>query len=313
MAPRKRKQPERKRAARSQQALALAGLGFAARGAVRCFALAGRLIARHPVGAGGSAAFIVAFSFVAANAMWYQHGSHPSPLLRTRVPLVSAEVAERLAAANGETVEPRRVTTFLIEREGEKEPSREQPSATTQGEATVSADERSELVADVQRELVRLGLYDGVPDGRSGPKTVAAILRFEKEAGGLQTGVASADLLKGLRAAGGPGSLAAIPDARPYADPKSIPAEADPIAAAIRSAEKEEMLVPSADVPVSSEMVMNIQKGLSNLAYADIVVDGVAGDQTRAAIRHFEKHYRLPQTGEPNSKVLKKLKEIGAL
>ncbi|MNI99193.1 putative peptidoglycan binding domain protein [compost metagenome] len=52
---------------------------------------------------------------------------------------------------------------------------------------------------------------------------------------------------------------------------------------------------------------------MSNLAYADIVVDGVAGDQTRAAIRHFEKHYRLPQTGEPNAKVLKKLKEIGAL
>lgn len=317
MAPRKRKQPERKRASRSQQALALAGLALAARGAGRCFALGGRLIARHPLGAGGSAAFIVAFSFVAANAMWYQHGSHPSPLLRTRVPLVSAEVAERLAAANGETVEPRRVTTFLIEREGEQEPSREQPNAAGPGEATVSADERadltSELVADIQTELVRLGLYDGVPDGRSGPKTVAAILRFEKKAGGLQTGLASADLLKSLRAASSSGSLATIPDARPYADPTSIPAEGDPIAAAIRSAEKSEILVQNADVPVSSEMVMNIQKGLSNLAYAEIVVDGVAGDQTRAAIRHFEKHYRLPQTGEPNTKVLQKLKEIGAL
>lgn len=318
MAPRKRNQPERKRAARSQQALALAGLALVGRGAGRCFALAGRLSARYPMWAGGSAVFIIAFSFVAANAMWYQHGSHPSPLLRTRVPLVSAEVAERLAAANGEAVEPRPVTTFVIEREGETEPeTRERPSATTPGDATVGADERASLtpglVADVQKELARLGLYDGVPDGRNGPKTAAAILRFEKQAGRLETGTVSADLLDGLRAAGGPDSAAAIPDNRPYADPKSVPADADPIAAAIRTAEKDEALAPRADVPISSEMVMNIQKGLSNLAYADIVVDGVAGDQTREAIRHFEKHYRLPQTGEPNAKVLNKLKEIGAL
>ncbi len=45
---------------------------------------------------------------------------------------------------------------------------------------------------------------------------------------------------------------------------------------------------------------MSIQRGLSNIAYADVTIDGVAGEQTRAAIRHFERHYRLPETGEPN-------------
>lgn len=115
MAPRKRKQPERKRAARRGAGLALRGLAVVGRGLV----LTGRLISRHPVSAGGSAIFAVVFSFVAANAMWYQNGTHPSPLLRTRVPLVSPEVAERLAAAKGEPVEQRDVTTFVIEREGD--------------------------------------------------------------------------------------------------------------------------------------------------------------------------------------------------
>ncbi|MCA1403404.1 peptidoglycan-binding protein [Ensifer sp. IC3342] len=317
MAPRKRKQPERKRAARNRPGLALRGLAVAARG----LAFAGRMMARHPVGAGGSAAFVVVFSFVAANAMWYQHGVHPSPLLRTRVPLVGPEVAERLAAANGEPVEPRNVTTFVIEREGaERSENADDAAAAAQGELSEQAKTASSahaaastLIADVQRELARLGLYDEAPDGRTGPKTSAAILRFEKQTGRVQSGDASDELLQALRAADDSGPAVATPGDRPYSDPKAAPAEVDPVAAAIRTAEEDRALLPRADIPASSEMVVSIQKGLSNLAYADIVVDGVAGDQTRAAIRHFEKHYRLPQTGEPNAKVLKKLKEIGAL
>jgi peptidoglycan hydrolase-like protein with peptidoglycan-binding domain len=317
MAPRKRKQPERKRAARRGAGLALRGLAVVGRGLV----LTGRLISRHPVSAGGSAIFAVVFSFVAANAMWYQNGTHPSPLLRTRVPLVSPEVAERLAAAKGEPVEQRDVTTFVIEREGNAEAGDAATDGSNERHASLPAQDSpdapgstaSTLVADIQKELARLGFYEGEPDGRSGPKTSAAILRFEKQAGRMETGAPSDDLLRALRNAGGSPPAVATPANRPYADPKTVPAEADPVAAAIRSAEKENALSSRTEVPVSSEMVMNIQKGLSNLAYADVVVDGVAGDQTRAAIRHFEKHYRLPQTGEPNPKVLKKLKEIGAL
>ncbi|MDK1375592.1 MULTISPECIES: peptidoglycan-binding domain-containing protein [unclassified Sinorhizobium] len=302
MAPRKRKQPERKRAAQARPGLALRGLAAGARG----LAFAGSVMARHPVGAGGSAAFVVVFSFVAANAMWYQHGAHPSPLLRTRVPLVGPEVAERLAAANGEPVEPRNVTTFVIERERAEGPG-------NGDDAAAAALATSTLTADIQRELARLGLYDGAPDGRTGPKTSAAILRFEKQTGRMQSGEASDDLLQALRATHDTDLAVVTPGDRPYSDPKSGPAEVDPVAAAIRTAEEDKALLPRADIAVSSELVVSIQKGLSNLAYADIVVDGVAGDQTRAAIRHFEKHYRLPQTGEPNAKVLKKLKEIGAL
>jgi peptidoglycan hydrolase-like protein with peptidoglycan-binding domain len=323
MAPRKRKQPERKKVARRAPGLAVRGLALAGQG-VR---LAGRLMARHPLVSGGSAAFLVVFSFVAANAMWYQHGVHPSPLLRTRVPLVSAETAQRIAIAKGEEVEQRNVTTFVIEREGEAKAkadnvedviaaaSADLPADKPSPErvASVPGGATSKLVADIQKELNRIGLYDGAPDGRSGPRTAAAILRFEAQAGRAETGLASTELLQALRAVPSDKAAQVTPAGRPLAETKGNGVEIDPVAAAIRSSEKEGNFIPRAEIPASSDLVLNIQKGLSNLAYADVAVDGVAGEQTRAAIRHFEKHYRLPQTGEPNAQVLKKLKEIGAL
>ena len=60
-------------------------------------------------------------------------------------------------------------------------------------------------------------------------------------------------------------------------------------------------------------LVIQIQKGLSNIAYSDVEVDGVVGQQTAQAIRDFQKHYRLPVTGRPDRTVLEKLQEIGAL
>ena len=54
--------------------------------------------------------------------------------------------------------------------------------------------------------------------------------------------------------------------------------------------------------PAPSDLVMKIQKGLGNIAYTDIAVDGLIGEKTRTAIRHFEKHYRLPVTGDPASR-----------
>ena len=71
----------------------------------------GGLAARHPSAVGGSCAFLVVFSFVAANALWYQPGGHPAPFLKMR----SADNSLGFSAARPE---PHDVTTFLIEREG---------------------------------------------------------------------------------------------------------------------------------------------------------------------------------------------------
>ena len=72
MVKRKRNSPERKPAPRVAGRL-LDGVGALA-----------RLVGRYPRTVGGFSAFAVAFGFIAANALWYQPGHHPSPIFSTR-------------------------------------------------------------------------------------------------------------------------------------------------------------------------------------------------------------------------------------
>lgn len=294
MTARARKQPERgggrNRNAGKRQA--------AQPGIVQRAVLAlGAFAARHPAVIGGGAAFAVVFSFVAANALWYQPSGHPSPIMKTR----SAQNSLGFSALRKP---PADVTTFLIEREGEQATD----AAAEQGT------QPSELVLDIQTELARQGFYADLPDGRMQEATMSAIRQFQQARGLTVTGAPNEEVLAALHG-DTPAQVAVLPVQRPLPDGNASDAgiDVDPIAAAIRAAEAEPAMAPASRPAESSALVMKIQKGLSNIAYADITVDGVAGAKTRQAIRAFEKHYRLPTTGEPNELVLGKLKEIGAL
>ncbi|SFB03362.1 Putative peptidoglycan binding domain-containing protein [Rhizobium sp. NFR07] len=398
MTTRKRKAPDRRRTKKEKNLLSRLLAGTAA------------LVARHPRPAAGGAIFIVVFSFVAANALWYQPGHHPSPFLATRDPSHPNAIA---GYRTRETPDPSDVTTFRIERA----PVGGQTQTTIQRTGDAPAEQAAnrqpapgaapqpsgdtiesiiggqpapdrELVAGIQRELSRRGLYDGADDGLMGPRTEAAILFFEESTGLPQRGYATPELLATLQMQGRPSSaqsssampdaaastardatsvlptpiprqaprgeirpvnVASLPNDRPAVQPavqtaRSQPARPvekvavrseDPITAAIRSAERQPNMTPPADIPraqqtraqarpqpqqqrssdplPATQMVLQIQKGLSNIAYTDVEVDGVAGTQTKAAIKRFQRHYRLPETGEPDELVLKKLKAIGAL
>lgn len=280
----------------------------------------GRVLSAHPSLAGGSVAFAVIFGFVAANALWHQPGTHPAPILKTRdvtqapVPLGAAkpEAAGNTAIAG---VPARSVTTYRIQRNDETPTaSIPVPDIAPAAAAARPAPASDPALARVQQVLADKGLYAGAIDGLMGPKSSAAIRAWEKAAGLAETGALSAGLLASIEDLGKPDrkpvEIARVePASRPVPAPRPLPAvveqagEPAPAAAPAQS--------PAAAGP--SELVRQIQLGLSNIAYADIAVDGVAGQQTRTAIGAFEKHYRLPVTGEPNETVLKKLIEIGAL
>lgn len=408
MTTRKRKSPKGRRAAKEQSlptrmlagagSAVLYGAGSSARGI-------GGAIVRNPKATLYATTFIVAFSFVAANALWYQPGGHPSPFLATRDASDPNAIAgyRQFREAN-----PADVTTFRIERApagvqttpvqtAPRQPSPGQTVASpaaqpapeavptddirsiiagqTQGSQPASATTDPALVAGIQRELARRGIYQGTDDGLMGPRTESAILFFEEASGLPQRGVATPELLAVLQSQSrNQGQAAGLPQAQPQpqvtAAPLPIPRQApraeaprtaasraeaqrtatrptaqpvvqqvkasarneDPITAAIRSSERQPTMTPPAEItgarriaaaptqavkrtdPVpASQMVLQIQKGLSNIAYTDVEIDGVAGTQTKAAIRRFQKHYRLPETGEPDAVVLQKLKAIGAL
>jgi len=307
MAARKRKSPKGRKG-RQQPGLLISGAAALGGLGLQGASVLGGVIGRNPSVAGGTISFLVIFSFVAANALWYQPGRHPHPIFSTR-DLRSPNV---LGARRPADEQQGDVTTFRIERP-------EDAAATTNATPAPAAlgQPPSQLVMDIQQQLVRRGLYNGIPDGIIGPRTSAAILFFEETVGMAQTGDATPEVLAALKIdAAGPST---VPAEKPREDVSSKAAAEDPVAAAIRSAEKTVKTAPpsSRQVPASEitnvDLVLKIQKGLSNMAYANVGVDGVAGEQTRSAIRHFQKHYNLPENGEPTEAVLKKLKEIGAI
>lgn len=351
MTKRKRKSPDKKKSV-TGRVLTLAVTGGAA-----LWQLAGR----HPRLVGGVSTFAVLFATVAVNAIWYQPGQHPSPFLRTR----SASDFTSLLGAPRSTLltdqDPAEVTTFRVEREGEGEAS---PQPFTADSAAITS---------VQRALTARGLYEGAADGVIGPRTEAAISRFQTSVGMEADGQVT-EALVAMLAAQDPGFTAAVPAQRPQ-DLSGLDGT-DPVAAAIRSAsativtekpaqqaqkpatparyqpakpqaakpqaaaqqaaaqKPERQVQPAGPVPPRAVapsppqaataqaatpasydpgLVMDIQRGLTNMAYRDVVIDGMPGESTREAIRRFERHYQMPVTGEPSAAVLKKLRAIGAL
>lgn len=64
---------------------------------------------------------------------------------------------------------------------------------------------------------------------------------------------------------------------------------------------------PADDQPLSKMQTQQIQQHLKNKGYTIGKVDGIAGSQTRQAIRQFQKQNRLPADGQPTAHLLKQL------
>lgn len=337
---RKQRQPDNRRRKTKKQP------GLAA----RLFDSAGRLIARHPSVAGGSAVFVVVFAFVSANAIWYQPGGHPSPIYSTRVSFTPPPAAVRRQAApvretaerpeQSPVAEPAEYAELPTEAQPEPEPQTiedilapvparrvasvsfrpEDNTATASipprpdepASRSVQENDQRALLRAVQRELARLDYYEGEIDGLAGPKTEAALRAYGERAGLPDVPRPSEGLLARLRIAER-GSIV-TPRARPQS---AAGAQQRPAQMPVTRVGFETEYVPPLGIPeatsASPELVRKIQQGLVNIAYSDVAIDGVMGNQTRDAIRRFQQHYRLPLTGQPSETVLMKLEEIGAL
>ena len=128
---------------------------------------------------------------------------------------------------------------------------------------------RSDMVADIQRELLRRGFYEGATDGVYGPKTDTAIRDFE-QAAGLRPSAEPNDML-----------LASIARSAIKAQPVPIQRN-DPIAA---------LLAPSG-------RIVAVQRALTDFGYGPVKPTGIYDTETRAAIERFEKARRRTVTGQ---------------
>jgi peptidoglycan hydrolase-like protein with peptidoglycan-binding domain len=235
-------------------------------------AAVGATIARNPVMVGGVTAFIVALSYVSANALWYQPHFHSGAFFATRA-------NNYVGPPDPDASE----TTIKIER---------------QSEVAVPKPKPDPLVEQVQAILQSMNLYSGDVDGIDGPNTRKAIEAYRKTMGMDASGGIDDALLEQL---GAGDTTAAI-------KPKPRPA----VAAAEPEVKPETVSVKVGDADAKPDpMIQKIQAGLKAFGNDGMEIDGVIGSKTRSALREFQSLFGLPVTGEPDTKTYAKMREIG--
>ncbi|WP_137135345.1 peptidoglycan-binding domain-containing protein [Rhizobium sp. FKY42] len=353
MTARKRKAPDRRKAPVKQPGLL-----------VQALTALSRALTRHPRRVAGLLSVGVASSFVAANALWYQPEGHPAPFFRTRDAMDPNGIAGYRPLARPHDSD---VTTIRIQRATDEDlrqiiraeapaPAKQpatvqaaqipasQPPATQPAAqpmsiaAAIHAAEPQASVANTQANT-STNLGHPVPEQPVGSIKGPIAVPVQRPSGSLKgedpVAAAIRTAERGTPAAQAmPRPPADIPAASKAAKPDQAPLQPQPASvtprvptanglppATVQSPAKQAASAQSlanhapATLPTgeNANLIMQIQRGLLNIAYTDVTVDGVAGAQTKAAIRHFQKHYRLPENGEPSELVLRKLKSIGAL
>lgn len=254
----------------------------------------GGALARNPTLVGGTTAFLVALSFVSANAIWYQPHFHSGAFFATRD-------VDYVGPADPSQQE----TTIKIEREGD-------------GKAIVKADP---VVEKVQAILQSMNLYEGPVDGLNGPNTRKAVVAYRKTLGMEPSDAIDAELLDSLGAEDKTAGIR-LPQTQLLREvtaqrPAGLDESADPIAARIEQASATVDMPADDAVGVDAKpaeadpMVVKIQAGLKAFGNDKMEIDGRIGSKTRAAIKEFQSLFGLKVTGEPSDEVYAKMREIG--
>lgn len=132
----------------------------------------GGALARNPALTGGTTAFLVALSYVSANALWYQPHFHEDAFFVTRI-VRESDTARTADEAAGRKAGPR-----VVE----------------------AGQHRDPVVAEVQRALLEMSFYTGAVDGQTGPATRKAIEEFQAANGLPVTGKVDEGLVATLSA-----------------------------------------------------------------------------------------------------------------
>jgi peptidoglycan hydrolase-like protein with peptidoglycan-binding domain len=199
-----------------------------------------------------------------------------------------------------------------------------------------------EVIAQAQRQLKVMGYDPGVTDGNFGPQTEAALREYQRAYRLPQTGMLDEATLRSLlperyqasppptglsnreamlqaqrqlKALGynpgaidgnfGPQTEAAL---REYQRAFRLPQTGRPDEATLRSLLPERFQASPAPVAVSNqEVTEQAQRQLKALGYDPGVTDGNFGPQTEAALREYQRAFRLPQTGMLDEATLRSL------
>ncbi len=233
----------------------------------------------------GSILFGVAFALVASNALFSQEAEHPAPIWKTQDKFVTQTIDPQSSAAVASRVKAHRVLTQSISLKNIPV-----PTSSPYKQTTFAA--QSSLVREVQASLADVGIYKGKVDGIHGDETKRAIQEFQEKAGIIPDGEASYGLLANIKSA----FAVAQVQKENSQNEQPLPLEQPSL------------------IVMDNAMVSRVQNGLREI-YGDqeISVDGIFGNQTRQALKRFQKRFRLPVTGELDQVTLDKLRDAGVM
>lgn len=280
----------------------------------------------------GCAAFVAIG--IGVNALARQSGPHPAPLFATA--RVEAPAAAPVPAGRPAEIQS---TASITPRAPEQRPA-DQAAGAAPGRP------RAEVVTDIQRELARRSLYDGPVDGLTGPRTDAAIKRYETQSGLRVSGEATEQLLNHMRR---PAQRSAAPaaaqtinqllasDAAPQPArpaPQARPEAAQSItqlinANAAAATATRPQTQPRSEAPQSIGQLISANAAAptprpqapQSATSADRRMQAVKralvqagygplGGDPREAIQRFERDRRLPVTGQANDRVVRELASV---
>jgi peptidoglycan hydrolase-like protein with peptidoglycan-binding domain len=159
-------------------------------------------------------------------------------------------------------------------------------------------------VATIQELLAKLGYYDGEVDGLRGPMTNAAIDTYKKSAGLRGIELDDAELTTSMR------NHLDVTAGIPAPKPAPVRPDAGQSVAELIAKDTVPLPLPS---QIPSAEVVKVQAALKAFGNTDVVVDGIPGAQTEAAIREFQVLFHLPVNGEIDGVLLDKMRTVGLI
>ena len=228
-------------------AAALTHLPVAAGGAV--LSATGNLIQwgfsrymRAPLANTGILAMLTLSAMASSNALYWQRHEHPAP--RFGAPDVRQAAIAPVEAEPVIPAERPRKTPLTI-----APPPSQETTGSVDASAPVEAAIGNAEVAEIQRKLNSMQLYDGAIDGLYGPRTARAIKAFEQRVGLPPKGELTRDLLEAVRK-----SSVILPEAsvEPLPTPDPLPAAtASPATGGVAAAQAQP--VPTATAMVTEQ------------------------------------------------------------
>lgn len=250
-----------------------------------------------------------------SNALFMQLGPHPAPLFAEK-PIVTASVTPAPTIVRKI---PRAITRPVanIPKELRIEPPR-QPVSVAEVTHPITPIGNAEVLA-MQKKLQAMGLLKAEPDGYYGPQTADAIRLFEKQSGLEPVGALTSEILVMVaKAPTKPTPAVDVPvvpavKIKPTAE-QTIPSPlaADPLLVIADEAGQSKIQLVATVPSRNIELVKKIQKGLTSLGFLHGKIDGVAGEATAKAIRHFEVFHNFTITGTVTAELVDMLAGAGA-